>query len=175
MRIDFTFAPEITDEVILKAFEGTNFGRNDYREFLAYSVLQKACGWHCGFTITSIMIALKLITPEHHRVTKLGRMFLSDCYNDPMRNQPVSQPYKLPDGFVAVPRALTAENGAKAVLMGEFNLEYNLVCHECFGEGCDDCSGEGRWINSIPVDWTTIKEIWRRGIEHFTPPTDSTT
>lgn len=109
MRIDFTFAPEITDEIILKAFEGTSFGRNDYREFLGYSVLQKACGWHCGFTITSIMIALKLITPEHHRVTKLGRMFLSDCYNDPMRNQTVSQHYKLPAGWRLVPDEPTEE------------------------------------------------------------------
>ncbi|WBV23003.1 hypothetical protein [Pantoea piersonii] len=74
---------------------------------------------------------------------------------------------KVPDGFVMVPRALTAENGAKAALSGEFNLEYNLVCHECFGEGCDDCSGEGSWTNSIPVDWTTIKEIWAKGVEHF--------
>lgn len=85
MSIEFTFAPEITDEVILKAFEGTSFGRTDYREFLGYSVLQKACGWHCGFTITSIMIELKLITPNHQRVTKLGRMFLTDCYRDPIR------------------------------------------------------------------------------------------
>jgi hypothetical protein len=88
-------------------------------------------------------------------------------YVPPTPVQPVSQRYKLPDGFIAVPRALTAENGAKAALIGEFNLEYNLVCHECFGEGCNDCSGEGRWTNSIPVDWTTIKEIWARGIEHF--------
>lgn len=80
-------------------------------------------------------------------------------------NANASQP--VPDGFVMVPRALTAENGAKAALLGEFNLEYNLVCHECFGEGCDDCSGEGSWTNSIPVDWTTIKEIWAKGVEHF--------
>lgn len=76
-------------------------------------------------------------------------------------------PKPVPDGFVMVPRALTAENGAKAALLGEFNLEYNLVCHECFGEGCDDCSGEGSRTNSIPVDWTTIKEIWAKGVEHF--------
>lgn len=79
---------------------------------------------------------------------------------------PIAAP-AAPDGFVMVPRALTAENGAKAALLGEFNLEYNLVCHECFGEGCDDCSGDGRWTKSIPVDWTTIKEIWAKGIEHF--------
>ncbi|EFM19308.1 MULTISPECIES: hypothetical protein [unclassified Pantoea] len=79
---------------------------------------------------------------------------------------PVAAP-SVPDGFVMVPRTLTAENGAKAALLGEFNLEYNLVCHECFGEGCVDCSGDGSWTKSIPVDWTTIKEIWSKGIDHF--------
>ncbi|VDR27804.1 Uncharacterised protein [Raoultella terrigena] len=67
-----------------------------------------------------------------------------------------------------VPIRLTAENGAKAALLGEFNLEYTLTCHECFGEGGDDCSGEGAWINTIPIDWTTIKEIWAKGVEYFT-------
>ncbi|HGT2664459.1 TPA: hypothetical protein ACM2MD_000018 [Raoultella planticola] len=73
----------------------------------------------------------------------------------------------VPDGYVMVPMRLTAENGAKAALIGEFNLEYTLTCHECSGEGCDDCSGEGAWINTIPIDWTTIKEIWAKGVEHF--------
>lgn len=73
----------------------------------------------------------------------------------------------IPDGYVTVPMRLTAENGAKAALIGEFNLEYTLTCHECFGEGCDDCSGEGAWINTIPIDWTSIKEIWAKGVEHF--------
>lgn len=73
----------------------------------------------------------------------------------------------IPDGYVMVPMRLTAENGAKAALIGEFNLEYTLTCHECFGEGCYDCSGEGAWINTIPIDWTTIKEIWAKGVEHF--------
>lgn len=48
----------------------------------------------------------------------------------------------IPDGYVMVPMRLTAENGAKAALIGEFNLEYTLTCHECFGEGYYDCSGE---------------------------------
>ncbi|MGP6823551.1 hypothetical protein ACTZNP_28045, partial [Klebsiella pneumoniae] len=73
----------------------------------------------------------------------------------------------IPDGYVMVPMRLTAENGAKAALLGEFNLEYSLTCHECFGEGCDDCRGEGTWTNTIPIDWTTIKEIWAKGVEHF--------
>ncbi|EBZ0941210.1 hypothetical protein D7O10_10280 [Salmonella enterica subsp. enterica serovar Braenderup] len=73
----------------------------------------------------------------------------------------------IPDGYVLVPKRLTAENGAKAALLGEFNLECTITCHECFGEGGDDCSGEGTWINSIPVDWTTIKDIWAKAIDHF--------
>ncbi len=73
----------------------------------------------------------------------------------------------IPDGYVMVPMRLTAENGAKAALLGEFNLEYSLTCHECFGEGCDDCSREGAWTNTIPIDWTTIKKIWAKGVEHF--------
>lgn len=75
--------------------------------------------------------------------------------------------YVAPPGYVMVPKKLTAENGAKAALLGEFNLEYTLTCHECFGEGCEDCNDEGRWINSIPVDWTTIKAIWAKAVEHF--------
>lgn len=74
---------------------------------------------------------------------------------------------RVPDGWKLVPSALTAENGAKAALLGEFTIEYNLQCHECFGEGCDDCDGEGRWVKSIPVDWATIKAIWAKGVEHF--------
>ena len=66
-----------------------------------------------------------------------------------------------------MPKKLTAENGAKAALIGEFNLEYSLTCHECFGEGCEDCSGEGAWTNTIPIDWTTIKDIWAKAIDHF--------
>ncbi|MBE0114579.1 hypothetical protein FOT85_22650 [Klebsiella michiganensis] len=76
----------------------------------------------------------------------------------------------IPEGYVMVPKKLTAENGAKSVLIGEFNLEYTLTCHECFGDGCDDCSGEGTWTNTIPIDWTTIKAIWAKAVEHFVAP-----
>ncbi|HDT4288930.1 TPA: DUF551 domain-containing protein [Enterobacter hormaechei subsp. xiangfangensis] len=85
------------------------------------------------------------------------------AHTPPCGNSPV-----IPDGYVLVPKRLTAENGAKTALIGEFNLEYSLTCHECFGEGCDDCSGEGTWINTISVDWSTIKDIWANAIDHFT-------
>jgi len=73
----------------------------------------------------------------------------------------------MPDGWVMVPKRLTAENGAKAALIGEFSLEYSLTCHECFGEGCEDCSGDGAWTNTVPIDWATIKDIWAKAIDHF--------
>lgn len=90
-----------------------------------------------------------------------GEQILIEC--DCATAQPVS------DGWVSVPRSLTAENGAKAALLGEFSVQQNITCHECFGEGCDDCNGQGNWTNSVPVDWTTIKEIWAKGVEHFSP------
>ncbi|EOW6043774.1 DUF551 domain-containing protein [Escherichia coli H40] len=61
--------------------------------------------------------------------------------------EPVSQTYKLnelagnspviPDGWVMVPKRLTAENGAKGVLSGEFSETTFISCPECFGD--DDC------------------------------------
>lgn len=120
----YLHAPELTDDVIEKAFEGTNFGRTDYREFLGYSVLKIACGWHCGHTITKIIIEMGLITPKNKTLTKLGRMFLSDCYDDPLRaatppaasapdvNFDLPKPgteatvithYQVPDGWKLVP------------------------------------------------------------------------
>ena len=98
----YLHAPELTDDVIEKAFEGTNFGRTDYREFLGYSVLKKACGWHCGHTITTIMIEMGLITPKKGGLTKLGRMFLSDCYDDPLRTA-THPAASVPDGWKLVP------------------------------------------------------------------------
>ncbi|HDJ9752520.1 TPA: hypothetical protein PRS18_001665 [Escherichia coli] len=92
--------------------------------------------------------------------------------------EPVSQTYKLnelsgnspvtPDGWVIVPKKLTAENGAKGVLSGEFSETTFISCPECFGDDdCDTCDGSGRIEIKVPVTWTTIKSIWDKGIAHF--------
>ncbi|HGF6459119.1 TPA: ead/Ea22-like family protein [Escherichia coli] len=92
--------------------------------------------------------------------------------------EPVSQTYKLnqlsgnspvtPDGWVIVPKKLTAENGAKGVLSGEFSETTFISCPECFGDDdCDICDGSGRIEIKVPVTWTTIKSIWDKGIAHF--------
>ena len=74
----------------------------------------------------------------------------------------------IPDGWVMVPVALTAENGAKACLLGEFSESTNISCPECFGdEECETCDGSGTIKIKLPVSWTTVKAIWARGVEHF--------
>ncbi|WP_411684902.1 molecular chaperone DnaJ [Escherichia coli] len=78
-------------------------------------------------------------------------------------NSPVT-----PDGWVMVPKRLTAENGAKGALSGEFSETTFISCLECFGDDdCETCDCSGRIEIKVPVSWTTIKTIWAKGCEHF--------
>ncbi|EPR8112142.1 DUF551 domain-containing protein [Klebsiella pneumoniae] len=81
----------------------------------------------------------------------------------------IAQPAPVvPDGYVMVPMRLTAENGAKGALSGEFSETKFVNCPECFGDDeCETCDGSGRIEITVPVTWTTIKEIWAKGVEHF--------
>ncbi|MCM2207576.1 hypothetical protein MYF61_17920 [Klebsiella quasipneumoniae] len=74
----------------------------------------------------------------------------------------------IPDGYVMVPMRLTAENGAKWALSGEFSETKFVNCPECFGDDeCETCDGSGKIEITVPVTWTTIKAIWVKGVEHF--------
>lgn len=74
----------------------------------------------------------------------------------------------IPDGYVMVPMRLTAENGAKGALSGEFSETKFVNCPECFGDDeCETCDGSGKIEITVPVTWTTIKAIWVKGVEHF--------
>lgn len=74
----------------------------------------------------------------------------------------------IPEGYVMVPMRLTAENGAKGALSGEFSETKSINCPECFGDDeCETCDGSGRIEIKVPVSWTTIKDIWIKGVEHF--------
>lgn len=85
----------------------------------------------------------------------------------PCQVHPGSSPV-IPDGYVMVPMRLTAENGAKGALSGEFSETKFVNCPECFGDDeCETCDGSGRIEITVPVTWTTIKEIWAKGVEHF--------
>lgn len=69
----------LTDEDIAEAFEGTNFGRTDYKHLLALSVLKKSLGYHCGHTITTIMVKSGL-TKESGKLTDAGKIFCYDYF-----------------------------------------------------------------------------------------------
>ena len=67
---------------------------------------------------------------------------------------------------VMMPRSLTAENGAKALLIGEFKESIELACPECADscdgevfEDCEICGGDGTYSQNVDGSWTTIKEI----------------
>ena len=72
--------------------------------------------------------------------------------------------------IVVMPARLTAENGAKAALIGEFCEEIETMT-ECTREGgCNEpeCDGEYHTgMQQVPVEWTTIKAIYARAVEHF--------
>lgn len=71
----------------------------------------------------------------------------------------------VPDGYCIMPLTLTAANGAKGALSGEFKVSRTVRCHECGGEGCDDCADAGEFEEEITVPWDTIKDIYRAAVE----------
>lgn len=71
----------------------------------------------------------------------------------------------VPDGHCIMPLTLTAANGAKGALSGEFKVSRTVRCHECGGEGCDDCGDAGEFEEEITVPWDTIKEIYRAAVD----------
>lgn len=71
----------------------------------------------------------------------------------------------VPDGYVMMPMKLTAENGAKYALSGEFHVLHRVTCHECGGEGCSDCDDDGWLEEKIMIGWDDIKDIYRAAVE----------
>lgn len=77
-----------------------------------------------------------------------------------------------------LPKELTAENGAKALLIGDFHEEIDVhnpeYCGDCC-EGCEDHCDEDAderqefLTQKVTVDWTTIKEIYKAVVNHFNP------
>ncbi len=69
---------------------------------------------------------------------------------------------------ILMPKALTAENGAKYLFSGEFKEEIELDC-ECCGDGenCEICGGSGHYVHKVTISWTTIKEIYSMAVQHF--------
>ena len=55
-----------------------------------------------------------------------------------------------------MPRRLTAENGAKGLLIGEFHE--TIICHDEDGEPYEV---------KMPVEWDTIKQIYAKIVDHY--------
>lgn len=73
----------ISEEEVERAFAGTNFGDTDYRGILHTAMLKKACGYHCGHTVTEIMKELRLIGHKG-ALLKRGIEFLRASYHKQM-------------------------------------------------------------------------------------------
>lgn len=74
----------------------------------------------------------------------------------------------IPEGWIPMPKKLTAENGAKEALSGDFTEHKFINCPECFGDDeCESCDGSGRIKVEVTVSWSTIKAIWEKGADHF--------
>lgn len=79
--------------------------------------------------------------------------------------------------MVLMPTRLTAENGAKAALIGEFFESIEVVNDDYCGCGkCDFCldglsEDSPMTVEEVPVSWTTIKAIYTKAVEHFAKPT----
>lgn len=76
----------------------------------------------------------------------------------------------IPDGYCLMPRRLTAENGAKALLLGEFKLKVTRECPECIdleepAEGCEICDGEGEYAQRHTIPWEQIKFIYSEAVK----------
>jgi len=74
---------------------------------------------------------------------------------------------------VLMPKELTAENGAKACLIGEFFETIQIPCEECLVMGetdddtCPECFGTNYINRRVPVSWTTTKDIYAAVVKHF--------
>lgn len=83
---------------------------------------------------------------------------------------PVGPLVSIPDGYCLMPKQLTAENGAKALLLGEFKLEATQECTECREldepvEGCEICDGEGEYGQRHTIPWDMIKFIYSEAVK----------
>ena len=73
---------------------------------------------------------------------------------------------------VLLPRRLTAENGAKSLLMGEFSETIIISRPRCLdmdeNENCIFCDNSGEIENKVFIQWDTIKNIYKKIVENLT-------
>ncbi|PSH38364.1 hypothetical protein BA192_07950 [Yersinia pseudotuberculosis] len=75
----------------------------------------------------------------------------------------------VPAGYCIMPESLTAENGAKGALSGEFFTETDITCEECGGDcdeddPCEHCNGLGFQTVRTAIGWSIIKDIYKMAV-----------
>lgn len=79
--------------------------------------------------------------------------------------------------LILMPERLTAENGAKYALSGEFHESVTVQCHECHDgddrDDCEVCAGRGEVTQRVTVEWSTVKEIYKQAIELLGKPQET--
>lgn len=113
-------------------------------------------------------------SPEDAAVAKLRAQLDAPAVDRP-------EPAVVPVGYCIMPKMLTAENGAKALLLGEFKVEVTQECSDCAeldepNEHCEICDGEGEYDQRHTIPWDQIKFIYSKAVEGLclrsTPPAD---
>ncbi len=83
----------------------------------------------------------------------------------------------IPDGHCLIPKQLTAENGAKALLLREFKLPVTKECPECCEleeptEDCSICDGGGEYGQNHTIPWDQIKFIYSKAVKGLAVKTE---
>lgn len=72
---------------------------------------------------------------------------------------------------VWMPKELTAENGAKGLLSGEFYEIIVTPCADCWECGsskdCPDCGGTGDIEHRVYVSWGNIKKLYAIIVKNY--------
>jgi hypothetical protein len=66
---------------------------------------------------------------------------------------------------VLMPKTLTAENGSKGLMIGEFHVTVDMYSED----------EDGYVDQDIPIPWTTIKDMYKKLVEFHAPQTTSET
>lgn len=78
------------------------------------------------------------------------------------------------NGLVLMPERLTAENGAKAALIGDFTIPHEAACSACYfgfaDEECEFCGGEVPYTEYVTVPWDTIQGIYAAAVKACATP-----
>lgn len=109
-----------------------------------------------GGAVRAYADRLKEKIGEHYALNVAESNTKDEAMREIVRIADEPQEAVVPEGYILVPRCLTAENGAKGALSGEFHEDY----------GVQDERGDERWAK-VAVNWTTIKEIHKAMVAHF--------